>query len=894
MKKPVIILSILFFIVLLSGEVCWDNGKPIYEGNFIFSEKSAKTDANNIFITWSEKENELRKLKLQKLNSQGEPIWTHPKTIDQNQEMIIEKNIVKSDNDGCFINAYYEGEPNGKLYKIDSNGNIIWQTSYNLPTNTRLLPLENGGIISAGIENTNNEGSIACTYFSDNGSIIWNNQIFTSISYPNLLSMQFVGGYLYFLIQNQNDNQVFLLKMDQNANVINQSASFEAGFHTYSKFINNSFFIFYQTYDQKLQMHHIDLEGNSLLDNDPKTICNLEDYENIAGHFPFSDDYFYAVTKDADFNFHFKRCDFDGNILNDFSYNFQGSYDISDQQTDFVTFQDYSGNRTDIFELTENGFENHIYIYQDEKKYWRDKYYINGSYNFVGNSIYGDEKIYSLHANSQIITFNPIRDNICDIINKVHLTVQNSDLYAFWYSQEFNSIIKQKYDSSGNPQYQTNGTILIPDVVNYKIFNNRIYVASLNDNDPVAYISCYNFDGVMLWRETFSVDVGYHGYPWVQKIYSFYDGYIFVLNTTNNDKSNVSLEYITFDENGLTNQQTTHLENLHLSNLSNIKVMGNNLFFMNDNTVYDIKINPDGTYNTPQILSTNTNSIGFRGKDENFFVEIHSNGNKLFYFHNGEQVWNEPWDINFLDDAYISKVFFEEDGFYLLAKQSPNTLVVDKFDYDRNLIEDKSFTYQTQYPYLLYQSVYKKNDKFVFVFSSYQNGDDSKLSYLIANENGEIVVPEFSETVITRNHFEMFYSTLNENNLYLAIGYGYKPIEGEYERNWYAQKLDLSEPLSASDNILNIQKPHLSNYPNPFNPQTTISFNLPKNVNSAKIVIYNLKGQKIKSFALSPNSKSIVWDGTDNLGKSVSSGIYFYRLVVDGKGVDSKKCVLLK
>ena len=87
----------------------------------------------------------------------------------------------------------------------------------------------------------------------------------------------------------------------------------------------------------------------------------------------------------------------------------------------------------------------------------------------------------------------------------------------------------------------------------------------------------------------------------------------------------------------------------------------------------------------------------------------------------------------------------------------------------------------------------------------------------------------------------------------------------------------------------------LNNYPNPFNSSTTISFNLI--ADDAKIEIYNIKGQKVKQFEIQ-NLKSeihkVVWDGTDDSGKPVGSGIYFYNLRTGNKFSETKRMLLLK
>ncbi|MDP8201081.1 MAG: lamin tail domain-containing protein [Candidatus Tenebribacter burtonii] len=82
------------------------------------------------------------------------------------------------------------------------------------------------------------------------------------------------------------------------------------------------------------------------------------------------------------------------------------------------------------------------------------------------------------------------------------------------------------------------------------------------------------------------------------------------------------------------------------------------------------------------------------------------------------------------------------------------------------------------------------------------------------------------------------------------------------------------------------------NYPNPFNPSTLISFTLEEE-SDVELFIYNIKGEKIKEYAISSDQTSIVWDGTDQNDQPVSSGVYFYKLITDTKEY-SKKMLLVK
>ncbi len=85
------------------------------------------------------------------------------------------------------------------------------------------------------------------------------------------------------------------------------------------------------------------------------------------------------------------------------------------------------------------------------------------------------------------------------------------------------------------------------------------------------------------------------------------------------------------------------------------------------------------------------------------------------------------------------------------------------------------------------------------------------------------------------------------------------------------------------------------NYPNPFNPETTIEFSL-GSADRAELNIYNIKGQKVKSLVsgeLSQGTHRIVWNGRDDSGQTVGSGIYFVRMQA-GNYTETKKITLIK
>ena len=84
-------------------------------------------------------------------------------------------------------------------------------------------------------------------------------------------------------------------------------------------------------------------------------------------------------------------------------------------------------------------------------------------------------------------------------------------------------------------------------------------------------------------------------------------------------------------------------------------------------------------------------------------------------------------------------------------------------------------------------------------------------------------------------------------------------------------------------------------YPNPFNPETTVRFSLPWEVD-VRVTVYNEQGQKVATLAdqrLGPGNFDITWDGTDDSGAAVASGVYLYRIEAPDLRL-SKKVTLLK
>jgi len=88
----------------------------------------------------------------------------------------------------------------------------------------------------------------------------------------------------------------------------------------------------------------------------------------------------------------------------------------------------------------------------------------------------------------------------------------------------------------------------------------------------------------------------------------------------------------------------------------------------------------------------------------------------------------------------------------------------------------------------------------------------------------------------------------------------------------------------------------LTNYPNPFNPETTITINLP-DAGFAELSVYDLKGRQVDTILncyLEKGEHQRVWNGIDKSGNNISSGVYFMQLSIDGRRAVSRKALLLR
>ncbi|MCL2063763.1 MAG: T9SS type A sorting domain-containing protein [Candidatus Cloacimonetes bacterium] len=171
----------------------------------------------------------------------------------------------------------------------------------------------------------------------------------------------------------------------------------------------------------------------------------------------------------------------------------------------------------------------------------------------------------------------------------------------------------------------------------------------------------------------------------------------------------------------------------------------------------------------------------------------------------------------------------------------------------------------------------------------------SQLSVSPSNRYSSFVYPADRLIVVDRTTVRLYFMYNDD------LSYGSGDPHNHGLRNgtamrYTAMDFDISGLHRDDDSTAPIAQSMLSqNFPNPFNPSTTISFNNPV-AGNVKLNVYNVRGQFVKTLVdtnMTSGQHSVEWNGMDSNNRSVASGIYFYRLEANGL-TETRRMVLMK
>ena len=297
------------------------------------------------------------------------------------------------------------------------------------------------------------------------------------------------------------------------------------------------------------------------------------------------------------------------------------------------------------------------------------------------------------------------------------------------------------------------------------------------------------------------------------------------------------------------------------------------------------------------------------------FILTDSNGNIIAQ---GELI--DMWNLNISQDIYTLTI--EDNNFSLAGLPGTGTLV-NNFNTALELPKPpfvNSFIIFNENNEPVNRLEYNENATLLFCVADVEYIDGLSIYCPVVTDSVKVfcklhdeenwqefeteLIDEFPELGWTFG--KVFSTDLSEATTIDSVAYDLKIYFEDNEENYTEWILEpafvvgnfdvtsISNEEIQNENLSDIKL--FSNFPNPFNPETLISFNLQK-ANDIKLEIYNMKGQKVKTLVNKryiAGYHSIVWDGTDNSGNPIGSGIYLYQLKAGSEFSRIKKMLLLK
>jgi hypothetical protein len=383
--------------------------------------------------------------------------------------------------------------------------------------------------------------------------------------------------------------------------------------------------------------------------------------------------------------------------------------------------------------------------------------------------------------------------------------------------------------------------------------------------DTIGYIIKIGENGNLLWTSSESYNIyeyGVHPYGIIETNNGdlitagmiMYTGY--VIKRDSDGEKLWEIGFTDFNIKNIIKLDTTSfavIGSLNDSDLSAIRKFDNS-----GNTIWTKEFQMGATWSwLLNGISTSDNCFTFIGSryydwssSDSFTLKVNTSGDSL---------WSQINNDNF------SKWMFESSTNELIVLSSEEII---KLDLNGNIISTVEGDYDYGIDLPNENNFLARNDE----YGSPQIFDIFKFDY------------DLNNLWSTDEYFRFYFKKLQDEGFLFYCDYSFHIIRTN------------EEFVSVSNGIIPEACYNLSNFPNPFNPSTTIEFSI-QNDSQIEISIYSIKGQKTKTLVhngFTKGSHSIIWNGDDDFGNSVSSGIYLYKLKVNGKTEVVRKSLLLK
>lgn len=772
---------------------------------------------------------------LQLIDSDGVKQWDNQGLQIATTSTYLDLDIVNIGSDFIVsIKAEYNVVTPINLYKISSEGSFVWENPIEL--NSEFL-IKNVYLLplsdNSFVVNYLSNDRFTFQKISQEGNLLWGEGV--SYAYPE---NNYLGN--------------FKVSTDNNENVV----------FSYSAEIDNQ---------RKLYLQKLDAAGNNLFE-EPGSLLVQSDNYSLWASLVISEERYYFYWHDTlegslDLLKH-QICDYEGNVL------------LQENGIDFK--QGLGGSSRDIH-LLKNG-DNPIILWEDNLSYQSTKIMMqvlnsDGTAQFVENGI-------------------PITATLnCEQTDlDVAISENTGTISAIWQNDKYSdpALYAQAVDTSGNMLWSDSDGVLLSDG---NTWYENPQISSYQNGDAEEFYTGWSYagddfnnhiaaqkivNGIPQWDEPVLI-MGSEQYGATlldieNRVYFWKDNYW----------GNESFYLTRFDEQG----------NIEAGWPEDGLYVGSGQY--NNNLAPTFSLLPEGILIT--WLSINTES---RNQQNIYGQFIDFEGN-LLWDSNGKLLASDSW-IEYYNLVVDNDIFLVWNKY---ESAQVKNYYMQKFDLggeplwgeggiqvttDNSIAFSKpEISFAGEDLLVVWENICPDNSN--TMLKAQQISSDGELQYSLEGITIADAYYDQTNPQVYVNDNNAYIAWIDHRSTYIGDGIGSHP-------SIYAQKLVL-EPTDSPEDVIPSSKVNLSNHPNPFNPTTEISFQLANSSSmDVKIRIYNVKGQLVKYFPASLchpeldeglTTHSVIWNGDDENGKPVSSGVYFYHLNVDGEVLQSKKMLMLK
>ncbi len=929
MKKLLVILIVVICSILSAQNAVWESPKPFVLGdNIELQLLSIKTSDGNTIFFWSKTELDGRIIYAMKLNEQGEYQWAEGnKIVLEKEPLVTLKDIIKLENNYYVLHFKHQDHkysPIDHIYTImNDNGNMLWDEGFSLQDyNDALHPVSQVKDLISGFNvlchNTDNDETTMIHFdLSGNFTIL----DVSGYSYANH-HFQMTNYNNHYYILYEEDSELIFSKLDGNFEPVNTSIiPLNVTIYRINLYPFDNEFYIVEDYNQIFCK--ISESGNLIWINNLNTsYYRLESGITVNGDLFILGNYFndtidyYLINSNG-------YIEVESSILQELemsNHNFYLSYDgenkinviVASVEDDIYCYLaqtvDIDGTLTyptdglqlginsELQSLVLNSYPEKftflfLYVGEDRKTYLE----IN-TYNDNGTQIIPEDQTL---LETSFVSFSW---QVCS----QYLEDENNILVAFvsnradyWACE----VYIQKIDQLGNLLYEEEGRYLntYDDIRDIFIDENGFVFVIYKYSDIDQTLKCDVFNHLGEFVRTYILDDNINDYSKVH--HKLTDNGI-VIGWFNRNTNTLKIHK--FDENDFLWDCPISLS-LPTSYLMSFNLTENYILYRFSSSPEGQKFyrfEDDGSISPGWQNGFNTNNI----ENLSRIVKIAQANDNIYFLGRNLQDEYQLFGIN-----SDQQVLFEDLGIIISYAMTPPDLLVDDNIY---------FAYRDTTLQCAVVEKYDMSGQNLWLNNAlmwdFANGINPVLFRTGANGLSVLISPTgnilrfasmdldgnsftpFEGEIVTESRGGKWFAHAHEmdNGQIMFIWTDYCVSNLIYDPDYNAIAGQLYDFSALSNDNYSVPSTHLfymSNFPNPFNPTTTISFSILDESN-VEISIYNMKGQKVKQLIndhLSSGQHTIEWNGTDGNNKSVASGIYFYKIST-GKSSAMKKMLLLK